>query len=78
MTKIFCDFCGKESEKMLKVKLPTSECIDVSGGWGNTPIVRFSSSIVVADKDICESCAKKLMIGIGMINNIDINYTKDN
>lgn len=78
MTKIFCDFCGNESEKMLKVKLPTSECIDVSGGWGSLPLVHFSSSITVKDRDICESCAKKLIIGIGMMNNIDINYKKEN
>lgn len=78
MTKIFCDFCGKESEKMLHVELPVADCIEVCGGIGKVPLIRYSNGITTADKDICHTCAKKLMMAMGMIHNINIEYTKEN
>lgn len=78
MTKIFCDFCGKESEKMLHAKLPVADCIEVYGGIENVPLIRFGNDITIADKDICYTCAQRLMIAMGMIHNIDIEYRKEN
>lgn len=78
MTKIYCDFCGNESKKMLHAKLPTADCIEVSGGIENVPLIRFGNGITIADKDICYSCALRLMIAMGMIHNVDIEYKKEN
>ena len=70
MTKVFCDFCHKESKKMLQVKLPQYTQVDAYGGKDNVPLVRFSGDIIAADKDMCESCARKLIMAMGLVNNI--------
>lgn len=78
MTKIYCDFCGKESEKILQAKLPVADCVEICGGIEKVPLIRYSNGITTEDKDICYMCAKKLMVAIGMIHNVNIEYTKEN
>ena len=70
MTKVFCDFCRKESEKMLQVKLPEYTIVEAYGGKDRTPLVCFRGPIVAADKDICQTCARKLIMAMGSMQGV--------
>ncbi len=72
MTKMYCDFCDKQSEKMIHVKLPEQGNFQAYGGRGTAPLIRFVGDVTAVDRDLCESCAKKLIMAIGLIRCVQI------
>ena len=59
MTKLICDFCNHETQKVNTVKVPLPKSMEALGGKGRIPLVQINDEVVYTEQDICNMCAKR-------------------
>lgn len=71
-TKIYCDFCKKETDNPFRYKLPCFVTYDAKDRRGN--LIKSFTSNEIADehKDVCPICRKKMVMLLDVLPRITI------
>lgn len=66
MIKMMCDFCQHDVDKLTHIKIPVVSKPAAYSANG-IKLLEWESSIVSEEKDICDTCAKRLMKAISIM-----------
>lgn len=66
MIKMVCDFCQQDVDKLTHIKIPVVSTPAAYSANG-IKLVEWKGPIVSEEKDICDTCAKRLMKAISIM-----------
>lgn len=66
MIKMVCDFCQHDTNKLTHVKIPIVSK-PAAYSTNGIKLVEWDGPIVSEEKDICDTCAKRLMKAISIM-----------
>ena len=66
MIKMICDFCQHDVDKLTHIKIPVNKPTTAFSSSG-IKLVEWEGPIVSEEKDICDTCAKRMIKAISVM-----------
>lgn len=71
MIKMICDFCQHDTNKLITIKVPIYNRLSAYNKDGVKLVELEDKDIIPKEKDICETCARRMIKAIDLMKIIN-------